>query len=117
MNAFLFIYLSFATVLKSDLSGVWLSANHDVKIEIFFDKTEYKGKVIWISKDSDSNLREDDYVFTDLVRNEDSIYKGFFVYQDKMINCSLEKLTNNKLQVKMTKGIWSNTVVWTRVEN
>jgi len=119
MNALLFVYLSLATCVKADIVGVWLTANEEVKIEIYHENSDFFGKVIWISKESDTNIRIGDIVLNNLKRNteENNYIDGVFVYGDKKVNCSFDKLSERELQVKMKKGIWSNSVIWTKVEN
>ena len=132
----LFFGISIYAQSNSDrIFGVWLNHLENVKVEIFERDGKFFGKIVWINipKDVDINLATDRNnpdpslksrkimgleMMTDL-KYDDGIWKDGKLYspeKGQTVNCKLKVSDDNQtLYVTASRGLFSKTLEWTRV--
>jgi uncharacterized protein (DUF2147 family) len=132
----LFVSLSLHAQSDSErIEGVWLNHLENVKVEIFKRDGKFFGKIVWIDipKDVDINFPTDKNnpdpklrsrkimgleMITDL-KYANGIWEDGKLYSPKKgqtVDCELEISDDNQtLYVTASKGLFSKTLEWTRV--
>ncbi|HAF29539.1 MAG TPA: hypothetical protein DCG75_10870 [Bacteroidales bacterium] len=114
--------------------GVWLNEEKTTKIEIFKNGSSYSGKVIWLAQlnDVNGNPRLDKNnpdpdkrnqkilgltIITGLKYSKNK-WSGGSIYgpnRGQYANCSLILKSSGELQITVTKGVFSETKIWTKI--
>jgi len=107
-----------ANAKPNDILGVWLMANKNVKVEIFKSGNSYFGKVIWMDVDADKrNFKLGDVIIDDMRYNpiNEKYEGGHFYGRGYKLSCELRLLENNRIEVRVSKGILYKIRYCTRV--
>jgi uncharacterized protein (DUF2147 family) len=138
MKKFLYLamlFIGFALTAKAQTSadaitGIWLTAPKDGKIEIYKESDKYFGKIVWgkepgrkDDKNPDASLRNRDLMGTVLLRNftfngKDKWESGtiYDPNNGKTYSCNIKLKDKNRLEVRGYIGfsLLGRTEVWTR---
>jgi uncharacterized protein (DUF2147 family) len=133
------IIVSISAHAQSDsdrITGIWLSNTKDAQIEIFEDGWKYCGKIVWLAEPNkkdgtpktdmnnpDPELRSREIIgleiISDLEYDDNEWVDGKFYVARKgqSVNCEVRLSDDNEeLFLKISKGLFSKKVVWTRVD-
>jgi uncharacterized protein (DUF2147 family) len=119
------------------ITGVWLNNLGNAEVEIFKRDGKFFGKIVWIKvpNDMDINLAKDKNnpdpslrsrkileleILTDLAYENGAWIDGKLYSPEKgqTVDCKVEISDDNKtLFVKASKGIFSKTLEWKKVDN
>jgi uncharacterized protein (DUF2147 family) len=122
-----FVFVSTVTVLADtlqvdDFKGVWLTANKQAKMEIYQkrDKT-YAARLVWVDEraaDADAQQVGKDQI-TGLKHRKGLVLKdgrGYVPKADAHLRFTLTLVSEDRLEVKVKKGLLGKTKVWTRAK-
>jgi uncharacterized protein (DUF2147 family) len=134
------LLISISIQAQSDsnrILGVWLNHLENAKVEIFERDGKYFGKIVWIDipEDVDINLATDKNnpdpslrsrkiigleMITDLKYDEGTWENGklYSAKKGQTVDCELEVSDDNQiLYVTASKGWFSKTLEWTRIND
>lgn len=117
-----------------NITGLWLNEEHSAKIEIAKDGDSYSGKIIWLAKETDKNGNPlVDKMNPDKQKQNRTILGLTILYGIKYVdgewsgsiyapkagqsaNCTVKLNGADNLQIKVSRGFFSQTKNWTRVK-
>lgn len=104
---------------ESDILGIWLMANQNVKIRVNKVDNKYEGKVIWMDTDANKkNFSMGSIIVDDLkYNNTKRTYEhGHFYGRGHKLKCEVKLIDLEKLQVRVSKGFIKQTRYCTRAK-
>jgi len=118
----------------NNITGIWLNEERSAKIEISKDGDSYSGKIIWLAEETEKNgkplvdkknpdpkKRTQPILGLNILSGleySDDEWRGT-IYAPKagqFADCSIKLKGMDKMQIKVSKGFFSKTKIWTRVK-
>lgn len=102
----------------NEILGIWLMANKNVKVEIYKVGAEYHGKVIWMDEDANKKnfsvggIIIDNMLYNSVTRKYEG---GKFYGRGHKLNCELNLVEKNLIEVRVSKGFLYEIRYCTRV--
>lgn len=121
ITSILFFSFLFANAVNNpdNIIGVWLMANKNVKVHVYRSGQKYMGKVIWMDTDANyKNFSVGAVIIDNMIYNSanKSYEEGFFYGRGYRLDCELELIAPDSLQVDVYKGFIQQTRYCTRVD-
>jgi uncharacterized protein (DUF2147 family) len=123
----------YAQESPDNIVGIWLNDDKTNKIEIYKVDDTYSGKIIWIAQlESNPGLNPKDKnnpnpekrnhsilgmdIITGLSYSDGKWVNGKIYTPEKgmYLDCEIELLSDKKLKLTVSKGMFSRTKTWTR---
>ncbi len=117
----LFFSFLFADAVNNpdNIIGVWLMANKNVKVQVYWSGEKYMGKVIWMDADANyKNFNVGELIIDNMIYNSANkrYEKGNFYGRGYRLDCELELISQDSLQVDVYKGFLRQTRYCTRID-
>lgn len=110
-------FISFATT-PTTIKGIWLNDTQKVKVHMVEENGIYKGIIIWKAEDASDELAEGDAMVNELkpTGTASAFDGGIIGSARRNAKCAMRLIDADNLEVTMSKGFFSKTVTWTRVQ-
>ncbi len=109
-----------SSVSAQDISGIWLTAGKEAKIEIvLIDHNKYEGRLIWTADDSEKSKNAiGALIIKDFKKIGDNLYKGTItdINKNRTYNATIKMVNSEIIDVRGYVGIslFGRTEKWHR---
>lgn len=107
-------------VSAQDISGIWLTAGKEAKIEIVLNENNiYEGRLVWTADDSEKSQKAlGALIIKDFRKINDNLYKGIItdINNNKTYNATIKMVNSDIIDVRGYVGIslFGRTEKWQR---
>jgi len=121
-NIIITTIIIFSTVLAASaqtnksIEGIWENKTKKMKVEIYNVDNKYFGKVVWLSDNSNEEIRLGDVIIKDLEfeKSEDIYNDGTFVWGGNKLKCAIKPLEGERIKIMLSKLMYSREMYWTK---
>ncbi|MEL6695473.1 MAG: DUF2147 domain-containing protein [Bacteroidota bacterium] len=113
----IFVFASFWVQAQSDIVGTWLNEDKSAKVEVVEVEDGVEGKLVWV-KNEKAKDKLGTVIFKDLKAKGDK-WKGevFALKRGEHYDTTYTVIEEGKkLELNVSVGLFSQSQVWTRVE-